>query len=113
MAGAWFGWRGAVFTLLAGAVQGTLAALVVIAVQGRIEEPDSVKREREEMHRALAQAEGPERERLARELAADPIFTEPSASLGKARLAFGPFLALALLEYMLLGSWIWSEIVAL
>ena len=112
MAGAWFGWRGALFTLLAGAVQGTLAALIVIVTRGSIEEPEAVKREREQMQRVLAEAEGPERERLARELAADPIFAEPDSRLGKARLPFGPFLALALLEYMLLGAWIWDEIIA-
>ena len=29
---------------------------------------------------------------------------EPEAGLGKARLAFGPFLALATVEYMLFGD---------
>jgi leader peptidase (prepilin peptidase) / N-methyltransferase len=47
LAGAWFGWPGAVFTLLAGAVQGSLIAFVVYAVAGKIEEPEAVRRERE------------------------------------------------------------------
>ena len=82
------------------------------ATKGSIEEPEAVKREREQMQRALAEAEGPERERLSREFAADPIFAEPDSRLARARLPFGPFLALAFLEYMLLGAWLWHELTA-
>jgi leader peptidase (prepilin peptidase) / N-methyltransferase len=106
LAGAWFGWPGAVFALLAGAVQGTIAAIVVYAAQGRIEEPEAVKQERAELREQLARAEGEERLALERELALDPIATEPEPGLAKARLAFGPFLALASIEYMLFGKWL-------
>jgi leader peptidase (prepilin peptidase)/N-methyltransferase len=64
-----------------------------------------VRRQREELHERLAQATTAE-ERLAvhAEIEADPVATEPEVGLGKARLPFGPFLVLALLEYLLFGS---------
>jgi leader peptidase (prepilin peptidase)/N-methyltransferase len=104
LAGAWFGWPGAVFALLAGAVQGTVAAIVVFATQGKIEEPEAVKKEREELLQAIADAETEEeRQELEQELAADPIGEEAEAGLGQSRLPFGPFLVLATLEFMLFG----------
>jgi len=103
LAGAWFGWPGALFALLAGAVQGTVAALVLFLTQGRIEEPEAVKRERAELMRELEQLEGDARRELEAELAKDPIAGEPEPGLAKARLAFGPFLALSTLEFLLFG----------
>ncbi len=104
LAGAWFGWQGAVFALLAGAVQGTLVTLAVFVARGKIDEPEAVKREREEMRAAIEAAEGEEKEALLAELAKDPIADDPEEGLGKARLAFGPFLVLATLEYLLFGG---------
>jgi leader peptidase (prepilin peptidase) / N-methyltransferase len=112
LAGAWFGWPGALFALLAGAVQGTLVALVVYLVQGKIEEPEAVRRERAELRAAIEAAEGEERRELEEELAKDPVGTEPESGLGKARLAFGPFLVLGTLEFLLFGSVIQSEVIA-
>ncbi|MBK7585591.1 MAG: prepilin peptidase [Myxococcales bacterium] len=104
LAGAWFGWQGAVFALLAGAVQGTIAAIVVFVAQGKIEEPDAVKREREELMQAITEAETEEeRAELEAELELDPIGHEAEPGLGQSRLAFGPFLVLATLEFMLFG----------
>ncbi len=116
LAGAWFGWPGAVFALLAGAVQGTLVTLVVFLVQGRIEEPEAVRREREQLLADIDAAEGEEKQRLQAELDRDPIGHEAEEGLGKARLAFGPFLVLATLEFMLIGklllrgylAWMWT-----
>jgi len=116
LAGAWFGWQGAVFALLAGAVQGTLAAIVVFVAQGKIEEPEAVKLEREELRRAIEAAETEEERReLEQELAADPIGEEAGEGLGQSRLPFGPFLVLATLEFLLFGrvivetylAWVW------
>ena len=104
LAGAWFGWQGAAFALLAGAVQATVAALAVFLARGRIDEPEAVIRERKELQALLESTEGEERAELEREIARDPLAFEPEAGLGKARLAFGPFLALATLEYMLFGE---------
>jgi leader peptidase (prepilin peptidase) / N-methyltransferase len=112
LAGAWFGWTGAVFALLAGAVQGTVFALVLLLVRGKIEEPEAVRQERAELRREIEQAEGEARRALEEELARDPIGDEPEPGLGKARLAFGPFLALATLEYLLLGELVPREVLA-
>ena len=109
LAGAWFGWPGAVFALLGGAIQGTVVAIGVFAARGRIDEPEAVRREREELQQRIDAAEGEERLALERERDADPIGHEPEAGLGKARLAFGPFLALGTLEFMLFGEAITHE----
>jgi leader peptidase (prepilin peptidase)/N-methyltransferase len=103
LTGAWFGWGGVLFVLLAGSVLGTLTALAVYLARGRLEEPESVVREREELERALLELEGEEREQLAEELAQDPLFAKPGGGLGQARLAFGPFLAVATLLYLFVG----------
>jgi leader peptidase (prepilin peptidase)/N-methyltransferase len=102
MAGALYGWRGAAFALFVGALQATVAALILFLVEGKIEEPAAVRIEREEIVRA-AQAGDVEAERVLRE---DPLATEPTAGLMSARLPFGPFLCLAILEWMLAGEWL-------
>lgn len=111
LAGVWFGWQGALFVLFAGAMQGTLIILSVVLARGNIEEPEAVAQERAEAERALMAAEGEERERLAREIQADPVLaTPPAKGLAAARVPFGPFLVLAILEYQLLGEtvlWPW------
>ena len=104
LAGAWFGWQGALFALLGGAVQATIVALAVFLARGRIDEPEAVIQERKELQALLASSEGEARVELEREMARDPLAFEPEAGLGKARLAFGPFLALATVEYMLFGD---------
>ena len=104
LAGAWFGWQGAVFALLGGAVQATVVALAVYLARGRIDEPESVIEERKQLQELLESTEGEERAELEREIAKDPLAFEPEAGLGKARLAFGPFLALGIVEYMLFGD---------
>ena len=61
-------------------------------------------RERKELQALLESSTGEARAELEREIARDPLAFEPEAGLGKARLAFGPFLALATVEYMLFGD---------
>jgi leader peptidase (prepilin peptidase)/N-methyltransferase len=104
LAGAWFGWPGALFTLLAGAVQGTIGAIVLLLTQGKIEEPQAVREERAELLAHLETLEGEERRAFEEELAKDPIAKEPEPGLAKARLPFGPFLALSALEFLLFGK---------
>jgi leader peptidase (prepilin peptidase)/N-methyltransferase len=104
LAGAWFGWKGAVFALLVGAVQGTLVTLVVLLVKGRIEEPAAVREERALLMQELAALSGEEREAKLREAAADPLTTEAEPGLGKLRIPFGPFLAIAIVEYLFFGE---------
>jgi leader peptidase (prepilin peptidase)/N-methyltransferase len=105
LAGAWFGWIGAAFALLAGAVQGTVAALVVLIVEGKIEEPPAVLEEMQREKEKIAALPEAERAEALAELARDPIYETSSnpGSIGQARIAFGPFLALATLEYLLFG----------
>jgi leader peptidase (prepilin peptidase)/N-methyltransferase len=104
--GAWFGWTGALFSLLAGAVQGTVFALVVFLVRGRLEEPTAVTREREELRAELEALDDETRAKLEAELAKDPLASAPKEGLGKARVAFGPFLSLAALEFLFFGDWL-------
>jgi leader peptidase (prepilin peptidase)/N-methyltransferase len=106
LAGAWFGWQGALFALMGGAVQATFIALAVFLARGRIDEPEAVIQERKDLRALLESSEGEARAELEREIARDPLAFEPEAGFGKARLAFGPFLALATIEYMLFGDFI-------
>src|SRR5207249_649668 len=76
LAGAWFGWEGALFTLFAGAIQGTLASLVVVARKGKIEEPPAVVAEREA---AIAEGEPLDAEN-------DPVALPPEPGLAAARV---------------------------
>lgn len=103
LAGAWLGATGAAFVLGAGAIQGTLATLVLLLSGRGLEEPEAVRREREELRAELEKLPPEERAELERELGEDPLAEEPEAGLGKARIAFGPFLILAILECLLLG----------
>jgi leader peptidase (prepilin peptidase)/N-methyltransferase len=100
LAGAWFGWRGAVFALFAGAVQATIAAGVLLLVHGKVEEPEAVRKDRDEL-RAAAAAGDPEAQRA---LELDPLASAPGEGLMAARLPFGPFLCLAIIEWMLAGA---------
>jgi leader peptidase (prepilin peptidase)/N-methyltransferase len=100
LAGAWFAWPGACFVLFAGAVQGTVAAFVMIALHGKIDEPEAVRRDRE-----LLQAEAAAGDEEAKALLAeDPLGDAPPGALRLARLPFGPFLALGCLEWLFFGG---------
>ena len=104
-AGAWFGWQGALIVLGAGAVQGTLAALAQLALRGKIEEPIEVTKEREAIRAELSQMTPEERAEVEKELAEDPLMEEADEEdVGLARIAFGPFLALGTIEYLLFGQ---------
>jgi leader peptidase (prepilin peptidase) / N-methyltransferase len=107
LAGAWFGWVGIVFALLAGAIQGTLTALAIILAKGKIEEPEAVVRDREELQRAAAEGD----EEAKRAIAEDPLAVPQAEGIGQARLPFGPFLILGILEFLLAGDQIasWYE----
>jgi leader peptidase (prepilin peptidase)/N-methyltransferase len=104
LAGAWFGWPGALFVLGAGAVQGTLVAVPLLLLKGKIEEPEAVKREREEIRKELEAMSPEERAEAEKELAADPLAEEAGEGIGQIRMAFGPFLALATIECLLFGK---------
>lgn len=103
LAGAWFGIAGALLVLGAAAIQGAVVATAIGVVRGRIDEPEAVVQEREELARELAALPPEQRREVERSLEADPLTTAPQPGWGKARIAFGPFLILATLELLLLG----------
>jgi leader peptidase (prepilin peptidase)/N-methyltransferase len=109
LTGAWFGWMGVLFALLMGSILGTVTAVLVYLSRGRLEEPESVTLERKQLQEELERLHGEERAELAAELAQDPLFAEPKAGLGQARLAFGPFLAIATLAYLFVGPTLIDE----
>lgn len=100
LAGAWLGWQGVLFALFAGAIQGSLAAVAVVLTRGKIDDPEAVRAEREELVKAAA--EGDEEAKAL--LADDPLGAEPQDGFMKARLPFGPFLILGIYEFMFLGD---------
>lgn len=103
LAGAWFGWGGALFVMGAGAVQGTIAAVITLLARGKIEDPEAVKREREEIQKELEAMSPEERAEVEKQLAEDPLAEEAGEGVLQARMAFGPFLALGTLEALYLG----------
>jgi leader peptidase (prepilin peptidase) / N-methyltransferase len=102
LAGAWFGWPAVAFAVFGGALQATFAAGVVLLARGKIEEPESVRQDREELERAVAAGD----QDAFHALDADPLATPPAEGIMAARLPFGPFLCVAIIEWMFAGSWI-------
>jgi leader peptidase (prepilin peptidase)/N-methyltransferase len=101
LAGGWFGWRGAAFALFAGAAQATVAAVVMTLVHGRIEEPEAVRADREMLVQAAAAGDADAIEALD----GDPLAEPPGEGFLSSRIPFGPFLCLAIIEWMLAGRW--------
>ncbi len=103
LAGAWLGYRGLLFALFVGSLQGTIAAIVIYMVHGRIEEPEGVKAQRRELEEAIAKGD----ESAKAELESDMVLAhEQSDGLLRAALPLGPFLILGILEYLFLRPWI-------
>jgi leader peptidase (prepilin peptidase)/N-methyltransferase len=88
MIGAFLGWRGALFSVVAGSLQGLVFAAIAL-VTGRQLTPDIENR------------------LIDGELVEPPDESEASG-LGRLKLPFGPFLALGALEYLLAGDAILS-----
>ena len=139
LAGAWFGWPGAVFVLFAGALQGSLYAGVtrVLGIESKLPQAvldDIAQLEKdaaagdEEAKKALEEdplteneddpfilrwlgirkqpSETPEPEALERE----PHEAEEDVPLPRARIPFGPFLILGVLELLFLSDWIRGQL---
>jgi leader peptidase (prepilin peptidase)/N-methyltransferase len=106
LAGAWYGWVGAAFALFAGAVQATVAVGLVLLARGRLDEPEAVRADRQLLQQAAAHGDE-EAQRLMNE---DPLATGPSDGLMAARLPFGPFLCLAIIEWMLASTWMHGRV---
>jgi leader peptidase (prepilin peptidase)/N-methyltransferase len=99
LAGAWFGWSGAVFVLFAGALQGSLYAGVtrLLGIEPKL--PDAVLEDIAELERAAAAGD----EEAKKALAEDPL-TEGGGA--HAKLPFGPFLIVSILELLFAGGWL-------
>ena len=135
LAGAWFGWQGAVFVLFAGALQGTVYAAITWLLGIKPKLPDAVLEEIAELEKAAA--EGDEEAKQA--LADDPLTeneddafilrwlgigkkkenadanadANADVALPRARLPFGPFLILACLELLFFREWIAARLAPL
>jgi leader peptidase (prepilin peptidase)/N-methyltransferase len=73
-------------------------------VKGRIEEPAAVREERALLQQELSELSGERRDERLREMSADPLATEAEPGIGKLRIPFGPFLAVAIIEYLFFGE---------
>ena len=88
MFGAFLGYEGVLFALFAGALQGTVVGLVMVLARrrdGKLNEPVF--------------------EEELEELEEDEAY-EPDERLGKARVPFGPFLALGAVEFVFFGDYL-------
>jgi leader peptidase (prepilin peptidase) / N-methyltransferase len=157
LAGAWFGWPGAVFTLLAGAVQGSIYALCTAALGIEPKLPDAVLEDIADLEKAAAEGdedakkalkedpltedendafiirffqrlfrsilrrlgrEAPEpSETASADVASDDVGSDDAADdevnvSTRARIPFGPFLILAILELLFAGDWLKSQVFA-
>ena len=81
--------RGQIFTKLG-------RKITVAAKEGGPDPTSNVR-----LRLAIEEAEGEERAELEKELADDPLGMDPEDAPGGARIAFGPFLALTILEIAL------------
>lgn len=139
LAGAWFGWPGALFVLFAGAFQGALFALALRLLGVELKLPVAVLADYEDLKKRATEGD----EEAKKDLADDPIFEEEDPFILKwiyrvilrrewkleepaegddatdeeeddptkrGHLAFGPFLILAILELLFLREWIATHV---
>jgi len=136
LAGAWFGWPGAVFVLFAGALQGSLYALVtrVLGIESKL--PQAVLDDIAQLEKDAAEGD----EEAKKALDEDPLTeneddafilrwlgirkrtSEPEPAEGdthdaqedvpvaRARIPFGPFLILGILELLFMSDWIQGQL---
>jgi leader peptidase (prepilin peptidase)/N-methyltransferase len=104
MIGAFLGWQGAAFALVAGALQGLVVALIAIVRGYGKEELAASAAAAGEAAATGAAPEGATVERGADDDEEDD--DPPPAWLGHLKLPFGPFLALGALEHMFFGDYL-------
>lgn len=142
LAGAWFGWPGAVITLFAGAIQGTIATGVAHLFGWEAKLPEAVQKDIAELEEDAAAGD----EEAKKALAEDPLTEEEDAFIlrwlrrlfgipepveepeeegppteeeflemtkpPRARIPFGPFLILGLLELLFAEDWLKPRLLA-
>ena len=101
LAGAWFGWQGAVFVLFAGAFQGSLYALMLKILGIKPGLPKAVLDDIAELEKAAAEGD---------EEAKQALLDDPLTENAGPRIPFGPFLILACLELLFASDWITARL---
>ncbi|MBN2804561.1 MAG: prepilin peptidase [Deltaproteobacteria bacterium] len=106
MIGAFLGYEGALFAIFAGAFQGTVIGIVMVIARrrdGNLNEPvfeEELKSSEEVID------DDPESEEDSED---SKGLDEVDIPLMKARVPFGPFLALGAIEYLFIGDWFLSQ----
>jgi leader peptidase (prepilin peptidase)/N-methyltransferase len=103
LAGAWFGYRGAFFVLLAGSIQGSVAALGMRLFGIKLALPEGVLEERRELKK-LADEGDEEAKKLLEEDLLNDVDEKGEGDVLQSALAFGPFLVLGWFEYLFFGE---------
>jgi leader peptidase (prepilin peptidase)/N-methyltransferase len=101
MLGAWLGWRSLLFIVLFASLQGVLASVILVLAGVKLRPPLPEEDELEQDGEAASPPDG---------LPASPPGEpgdEPEEEVGffSAAIPFGPFLALAAIEYLFLAEW--------
>jgi len=105
MIGAFLGWRGAIFAIVAGALQGLVVAGIALASGKTIgpaehrEDEDDGEREDDGEHEHDSEHE--------------PGDEPPPDHVGHMKVPYGPFLALGALEFLFFGDWIIDQYLGL
>ncbi len=99
--GAWFGWQGALFGLMAGAIQGVVAIILFRLLGGTSTEPEAVRAERAAILKEIEELPEEEREAALEEWRREDELADATGEGMQGALAFGPFIALAGIELLL------------
>ncbi|MFO0552633.1 MAG: prepilin peptidase [Polyangiaceae bacterium] len=102
--GAWFGWRGALFGLLAGSIQGSVVLILVRIFGAKVEEPEEVRKEREEILAEIEKLPESQREAALEEWRKEDELADGGGEGMQAPVPFGPFIALAGIELLLFSG---------
>jgi leader peptidase (prepilin peptidase)/N-methyltransferase len=109
MAGVWQGAAGALFVVLAAAVQSLTCAALMRLFGARYAVPESVKAELAELRARAAAGDAEAQEALADDpMSADA--NDANEDMMGMRMPFGPFLALASIELLLARRWIFTSL---
>ncbi len=122
MIGAWLGWKSLLFVVLFSSLQGILAALVMLVLGVELQPPLEEEDEEAELERIRAERRAkfgadepgeqlqtrPEDQGTERDGAQDQEEELEQVGFLGAAIPFGPFLALAAIEFLFLGQWFFN-----
>jgi len=109
MLGAWLGWQCLLFVLLFASVQGVLASVILklSGVELKPPLPEEWEEQEDAKEGAPAAEEAPDEDAKNDDKGSGPAEEEETPFL-LAAIPFGPFLALAAIEYLFLGEWFYA-----